>query len=82
MKGVFRKPTFGELPVVIAVSEELDVFCQGLQSARETTGLASQALEVMAQICVHGFDRIGLLFVGSHFVGSTIIEVVIGWKGI
>ena len=36
----------------------------------------------MAQTCIHGFDRIGLLFVHSHFVGCAIVECVIGWKGI
>lgn len=36
----------------------------------------------MTKIGVDRFDRIGLLFVGAHFVGSTIVEIVIRRKGI
>ncbi len=36
----------------------------------------------MAEVCIDRFDRIGLLFVGAHFIRSTIVEIVIDWKSI
>ena len=36
----------------------------------------------MAQVCIDCLDRVGFLFVGTHFVGSAIVQVVISWKGI
>ena len=36
----------------------------------------------MAQICIDSFDRVGFLFIVSHFIRSTIIQGVIPWKSI
>ena len=36
----------------------------------------------MAQVGIDSFDGVGLLFVGSHFIGSAIVECVIDRKGI
>lgn len=36
----------------------------------------------MPQVGIDRLDRIRLLFVGTHFVGSPVIQVVIAWKGI
>lgn len=36
----------------------------------------------MSQIRIDRLHRIGLFFVGAHFIGSTIVQIVIGRKGI
>ena len=36
----------------------------------------------MSQVRIDCLHRIGLLFVRAHFVGSAIVQVVVGWKGI
>ena len=68
--------------MVVTIDKELNVFRQGLQASGKAPRFASQPFEVMTKVSVDCFDRIGLLFVGAHFVGSTIVEVVISRKGI
>ena len=82
MKGIFRELTFCQLSLVVTVDEQTKVFNQGLQPSRKTTRAASQALEVMSQVRIDSFHSISFLFVGSHFIGSSIIQSVINWKGI
>jgi hypothetical protein len=36
----------------------------------------------MTQICVDCFDRVGFLFIGSHFIRSAIIQSVIAWESV
>jgi len=82
VKGVFRKQSFGYLPVIVTIDEKLNVLGQALHSSGETSGFACQALEVMTEIGIDRLDRIGLLFVGAHLLGSAIVEGVIGRQGI
>lgn len=79
---VLRIFLFHQLPLVVTISEKLQVLEQGLQMARKTTGFSCQSLQIMSQVCVDCFHRIGFLFVRAHFVGCSIIQVIVGGKGI
>jgi hypothetical protein len=59
--------------VVVAIDKELQVLHERVNASGEASGSASEPLEIMAQICVHCFHRIGLLLVGAHFIGSAIV---------
>jgi len=37
VKGVFRVLTFSQLPLVVTIDEQTNVFHQGLHASRETT---------------------------------------------
>ena len=82
VKGVFGKQSLRQLSVVVTVDEELKVLCQGLDSSGETAGFACQPFQVMTEVCIHCFHRIGLLFISTHLVGSPIVEGVINRQGI
>jgi hypothetical protein len=82
VEGVFWIGTFGQLPVVVTIDKQLNVSSQGTHSPRKASGLARQTFEIMTQIGIDGFDGVGFLLVGSHFVGSSIIQGVISRKGI
>ena len=64
MKGVLRKTTFCQLALVVAVDEELEVLHQRLHTTSETARFASQAFEVMAQVCIHRLYGVGFF---PHF---------------
>ena len=82
MKGVFWKKVFSQLSVVVTINEELNVSGERLHASREAPGFASQTFQIMTQISIDGFHGIGFLFVGAHFIGSPIVEIVIRRKGI
>jgi predicted membrane protein len=82
VKGVFGKQSLRQLSVVVTVDEELKVLGQGLDSSGETSGSACQPFQVMTEVCIHCFHRIGFLFVGAHFIRSAIVERVIDRQGI
>ena len=73
---------FHQLALVVAVDEELNILCQGLDSAGEATRSTSEALEVMTKVCIDSFHRTGFLFIGAHLIRSAIVEGVIDRKGI
>lgn len=82
MKGVFWKKAFSELSMVVTIDEKLNVSGEGLHAAGEASGLASQTFQVMSQIRIHGFDGVGFLFIGAHFIRSAIIQGVVARKSI
>lgn len=82
MKGVFWKKPFSELAMVVTIDEKLNVSGEGLHASGEASGFASQTFQVMAQIRIDGFDGVGLLFIGAHFIRSTIIQSVVTGKSI
>jgi hypothetical protein len=82
VKGVFWKKAFSELSMVVTIDEKLNVSGEGLHASGEASGFASQTFQVMAQICIHGFDGVGLLFIGAHFIRSAIIQGVVARKSI
>ena len=73
---------FHELPLVVTIGKQADASSQGLQLARETPGFASQTFQVMTQVSIHCFHRIRFFLIRAHFVGCSIIQGVIEWKGI
>jgi hypothetical protein len=83
VKGVvFRKPSFSQLSLIVAIRKQLDVLRSRAQPAREPSGLTGQKFEVMTQICIHRFPLIGFLLIRAHFIESVIIESIIGRKRI
>ena len=66
--------------MVVTIDKELQVSDQSVHLSGKAPGLASQAFQVMPQIGIHRFHRIGFLFVRSHFIGSTIIQGVVDRK--
>ena len=82
MKGVLRIEAFHKLALVITIHKELNVFGERLYSSGEASRLASQTFQIMAQICIDGFDRVSFLFIVSHFIRSAIIQSVVPWEGV
>lgn len=68
--------------MVVTVNEELHVSRQGVQASRKASRLTREPFQVMPQIGIDGFDRVGFLLVGSHFIGSAILQGVVDRKGI
>jgi hypothetical protein len=73
---------FGKLSLVVTKHKEFQVADERSHPARETARLASQAFQVMTQISIDCFDRIGFQFVRSHFIRCAIVQRVVRWKRI
>ena len=68
--------------MVVTIHEELNILGQCLHSSGKTSRLACQSFQVMPQISIDRFHRVGFLFVCPHFIGSTIVQSIINRKGI
>ncbi len=82
MKGVYRELTFCQLTVVIAINEEPQILDQGLHASGKATRFSSQAFQIVPQVRIDCFHRIGLLLVGTEFVRCSIVQGVVNWKSI
>ena len=63
MKGVLGKLAFRQLPVVVAIDEQTQVFDQGMEPSGKATRFSGEAFEVMAQVGIHRFHGVSLLLV-------------------
>ena len=57
-----------ELMLVPSVNKQLYMGCQGLQTARKTTGATHQAGQVVTKLGVSSLDTVGLGLIRTHFV--------------
>ena len=73
---------FGKLSLVVTIHKEFQVTHERSHPPRETSRLASQAFQVMTQISIDRFHRIGFQFVRSHFIWCAIVQRVVRWKRI
>lgn len=82
MKGVLRIKAFHELSLVITIDKQAKISVESHQLSWKAPGLASQAFQIMTQVSIDSFHRIGFLFVRAHLIRCTIVESVISRKRI
>ena len=82
MKGVLWESPFHDLSLVVAVHKQADVFVERIQSSGKAPGFTGQSFQIMTQIGVHRFHRIGFFLVGAHLIRRTIVQGIVAMKGI
>jgi len=61
---------FLQLPGVVSIDKKPDRSIQGLGTTTETTVLAMQASQIMAQVGIVAFHAVGLALSRRHLMGS------------
>jgi hypothetical protein len=73
MGGIVGETLLVQLSAIETIHEEAQGTPQRPRAARKATGFASQTSQIMAQLGIVGFDRVGLRFALRDFVSSTVI---------
>ena len=72
-----------QLTPIEGVHEKLESSFQGFRAAGKTTRTAGQSRQIMAQLGVTPFDRIGVRFALGDFIDAPVIpQALIGIKGV
>ena len=58
------------MAMVEAIDEQADRTVEGIRAARETARLASQARQVMTQLGIVGFNRVGIGLAFGDFIAT------------
>lgn len=72
-----------QLTPIETINKELQCCLYGFRSARKTTRATCQSGQIMAQLSVTDFDRVGVGFAPRDFIGTQVIpQAIIDIKGI
>jgi hypothetical protein len=83
MGWISRVPLFIELPPVVAVDKQTQGTFQGMRATREASRRSCQTCQVVPQLGVVSFHRIGIGFAFRDFISTPVIpQAVIGLKGV
>jgi hypothetical protein len=83
MSRVVRKTLLMQLASIEAVHEKLESSFQGFWATGKTTRAASQSRQIMAQLGVISFNRIGVRFALGDFIDAPVVpQAIIGIKGV
>lgn len=74
MESVVRKLLFEKLASIVGKDKELDRISERYLTTREATRPASQASQVMTQVCIGTFNRVSFAFVFHRIVNGWPIE--------
>ena len=74
MKSVVRKLLFDQLATIVSKDEEFDRISESFFTTGETTRFATQASEIMAQVCIRFFNRVSFAFIIHWIVNSGPVE--------
>jgi hypothetical protein len=64
--GVTWIVAFAKLPLIVEVNEQVNGSMQGINATTKTAALANQSGQVVPEVSVCAFHRIGLRFVMHH----------------
>jgi len=83
MGWISRVVLFIELPPVVAVDKQTQGTCEGMRATQETSGRSCQARQVVSQLSIVPFHRVGIGFACRNFIATQVIpQAVIGIKGV
>ena len=83
MGWVVWKTLLMQLTPIETIHKELQGCLQGLRATRKTARASSQASQIMAQLGIIAFDRVGVGFTLGDRISPTVIpQAVISLKGI
>jgi len=83
MGWIRRVSLFIELPPVVAVDKQAQSTFQCIGTTRETARRSCQARQVVSQLGIVSFDRVGIGFAFRNFISARVIpQAVIGIEGI
>ena len=72
-----------ELASVVAIDKQTQGTFQGMRAARKASRRSGQARQVVAQLGVAGFHRVGIGFALRDFISAQVIpQVIISIKGV
>ena len=79
MGWISRVALFVELPPVVAIDKQAQGTFEGVRATRETSRRSRQTRQVVAQLGVVSFHRIGIGFACRNFISTPVIpQAVIG----
>ena len=83
MSRVIRKTLLMQLTPIETIHKELQSRLQGFRTARKTARASRQASQIMAQLSIITFDRVGLVFPLGDFIHTPVVpQAIIGIKGV
>ena len=79
MGWVSRVPLFVELPPVVAIDKQAQGTFQSIRATRKTPGRSGQSRQVVTQLGIVSFHRVGIGFAFRDFISAQVIpQAVIG----
>jgi len=83
MSRVVGKTLLMQLTPIETIHKELERRLQSFRAARKTARAAGQASQIMAQLSIIAFDRVGLVFPLGDFIRTLVVpQAIIGIKGV
>ena len=83
MSRVVWKTLLMQLTPIEAVHKKLESSFQGFRAARKTARASGQASQIMAQLSIIAFDRVGVRFALGDFIHTLVVpQAIIGIKGV